>query len=73
MSKFIKLTNTREDIKGTPIYFNIDHITCFYDMNGPQGEKTFIYGGNPAQSWEIEETSRQVIQIINKDFDPTKK
>ena len=64
MTKFIRLTNTREDIKGTPLYFNTDHITCVYDLDTENGEKTFVYGGNPAQSWEIEETAKQVMSLL---------
>jgi hypothetical protein len=67
--KVIRLTNTREDIKGTHLYFNPDHITCFYDMDGPEGEKTFIYGGNPAQSWEVEETAKQILNLIECEKD----
>ena len=65
MTKLIKLTNTRDDIKGTPLYFNPDHITCVYDIQSPDGEKTFLYGGNPSQTWEIEETSKQVYNMIS--------
>lgn len=65
MTKLIKLTNTRSDIKGTTLYFNPDHITCVYDIQSQDGEKTFLYGGNPAQTWEIEETSKQVYNMIS--------
>jgi hypothetical protein len=64
--KFIRLTNARQDIKGTTLYFNPDHITCVYDMDGIEGEKTFVYGGNPAQSWEVEETANQIMKMVNK-------
>jgi hypothetical protein len=67
MTKFIRLTNVREDIKGSVLYFNPDHITCVYDLDTENGEKTFVYGGNPAQSWEIEETSKKVMDLIEKD------
>ena len=64
MTKIIVLTNTREDMKGLPLYFNADHITCFYDLVGPTGEKTFVYGGNPAQTWEVEETAKKIASLI---------
>jgi hypothetical protein len=67
MTKFIRLTNVREDIKGSVLYFNPDHITCVYDLDTVNGEKTFVYGGNHAQSWEIEETSKKVMDLIEKD------
>jgi hypothetical protein len=67
MTKFIKLTNIREDIKGSPLYFNLDHITCVYDINTESGEKTFVYGGNPSQTWEVEETAKKIFDLINKD------
>lgn len=63
--KFIKLTNIRADIRGSYLYFNPDHITCVYDLNTEDGEKTFIYGGNPSQTWEVEETARQINDLIN--------
>jgi hypothetical protein len=66
MNKIIKLTNTRFDLKGTPLYFNTDHITCFYDMQTESGEKTYLYGGNPAQTWETEETSKQIYNMISQ-------
>lgn len=65
MAKLIKLTNTREDLKGLSLYFNPDHIICVYDIPSESGEKTFLYGGNPAQTWEIEETSKQVYNMIS--------
>lgn len=64
MKKFIKLTNIREDIKGSSLYFNPDHITCVYDLDTENGEKTFLYGGNPGQTWEIEETAKQVVGLL---------
>jgi hypothetical protein len=64
MTKFIKLTNVREDIKGSPLYFNPDHITCVYDLETENGEKTFVYGGNPSQTWEVEETAKQVMSLL---------
>jgi hypothetical protein len=36
-----------------------------YDLNTEDGEKTFIYGGNPSQTWEVEETARQINDLIN--------
>jgi hypothetical protein len=68
MAKFIKLSNTREDLKGAPLYFNTDHITCIYNVDGPLGEKTFIYGGNPAQTWEVEETAKQIMKLIDNNI-----
>ena len=63
MTRFIKLTNIRADIKGTPLYFNPDHITCVYDLITDDGEKTFVYGGNPSQTWEVEETAMQIVSM----------
>lgn len=57
MSLFIKLTNNRPDLKGAVMHFNVDHIICFYDMETPEGMKTFIYGGSPPDLWDIEESS----------------
>ena len=65
MTKLIKLTNSRDDIKGTELFFNPDHITCVYNIQTESGEKTLLYGGNPAQTWEIEETAKQINNIIN--------
>lgn len=66
MAELIKLTNTREDIKGTSLYFNPDHIICVYNVQTDTGEKTLIYGGNPAQTWEVEETAKQIYNMIHR-------
>lgn len=64
-SKFIKVTNNREDMKGVVINFNVDHITCFYDVETTEGIKTFIFGG-PGQSWDIEESSSKILKLIEE-------
>lgn len=69
MTKFIKLTNIRADIRGSSLYFNPDHIICVYDMSTDDGEKTFVYGGATAQTWEVEETAKQVVDMINGSID----
>ena len=64
--KFIKLTNDVEQHKGNPIYINVDHITAVYDMPVASGGiKTFVYGGFGGVTWEVEESPKQVINLIN--------
>lgn len=52
-------------MKGVVINFNVDHITCFYDVETPEGIKTFIFGG-PGQSWDIEESSSKILKLIEE-------
>tara|TARA_R110000868_G_scaffold163283_1_gene395438 strand:+ start:872 stop:1096 length:225 start_codon:yes stop_codon:yes gene_type:complete len=64
MSTFIKLKNNRTDLKGSDLYFNIDHIVCIYDSETPENFKTFIFAGSPPQTWDVEESSIEVMRKI---------
>ena len=65
MAKFIRLINDTEAHKGNPIYLNIDHITAVYDvaMEG-RGFKTFVFGGHTGVQWEVEQSPKEVINMI---------
>jgi hypothetical protein len=66
MTKFIKLTNDNDAHKGNPIYINADHITAIYDAAIVGGNiKTFVFGGHTGVQWEVEETPKQVLDLIN--------
>jgi hypothetical protein len=66
MTKFIKLTNDTDVHKGNPIYINADHITAIYDAAIEGGNiKTFVFGGHTGVQWEVEETPKQVLDLIN--------
>jgi hypothetical protein len=65
MTKFIKLMNDADAHKGNPIYINTDHITAVYEAQTQNGGiKTFVYGGFTGVVWEVEETPKQVIDMI---------
>ena len=53
-------------MKGVKINFNINHITCFYDVETSDGVKTFLYGGYPSQTWDVEESSNTIIKLISE-------
>jgi len=65
MNKFVKLTNSNDQHKGNPIYLNVDHITAVYDI-AVEGSniKTFVFGGYTGVTWEVEESPKQVIDLI---------
>jgi hypothetical protein len=65
MVKFVKLTNDAEAHKGNPIYINADHITAVFDIaNPPGGFKTFVYGGYTGVQWEVEESPKEIVKMI---------
>jgi len=66
MAKFIKLTNDVDAHKGSPIYININHITAIYDAPVSQGGslKTFVFGGHTGVQWEVEQSPKEVINMI---------
>jgi hypothetical protein len=65
VTRFVKLTNDTDAHKGNPIYINVDHITAVYDAAVPEGNiKTFVFGGHTGVQWEVEETPKQVIDLI---------
>jgi hypothetical protein len=66
MIKFIKLTNNTEAHKGNPIYINVDHITAVYDAIVDQsgGFKTFVFGGHTGVQWEVEESPKTILKMI---------
>ena len=66
MAKFIRLTNDVEAHKGNPIYINIDHITAVYDAAPQQGGslKTFVFGGYTGVQWEVEQSPKDVVKMI---------
>ena len=65
--RFIKLTNDHDSHKGNPIYINPDHITAVYDavIVPGGGIKTFVFGGYTGVQWEVEESPKQIIEIIS--------
>jgi len=66
MTKLIKLTNDADAHKGNPLYINPDHITAIYDAPSNNGGlKTFIFGGFTGVQWEVEETPRKIIDLMN--------
>ena len=66
MAKFVKLTNDNSTHKGSPIYFNIDHITAVFDAPVQQGGslKTFVFNGHSGIQWEVEESPKEVVNKI---------
>jgi hypothetical protein len=69
MKKFIKLTNEAEAHKGNPIYINADQITAVYEaaIEG-HGFKTFVFGGYTGVQWEVAESPKDVINIIESEI-----
>lgn len=68
MTKIVKLTNTVDDLKGSPIYINADHITSIYQMPREEGGSliTVIYGGPKGEAWNVEESPEEIVKLINK-------
>lgn len=66
--QFIKLTNdVNNQLKGTPIYINIDHITAVFEAPVEGGNiKTFVFGGYTGVQWEVEESPSQILNEIKK-------
>ena len=65
MTNFIKLTNNSDAHKGNPIYINVDHITAVYDAVIEGGNvRTFVFGGHTGVQWEVEQTPKQVVDLI---------
>ena len=64
MIKFIKLTNNADAHKGNVIYINADHITAVYEAAVETGVKTFVFGGHTGVQWEVEESPKQVVDMI---------
>jgi len=65
MTKFVKLINDADAHKGNPIYINVDHITAVYEAAGPTGGmKTYVFGGHTGVQWEVEESPKQIIDMI---------
>ena len=69
MQKFIKLTNdVNNNLKGTPIYINVDHITAIFDAPTEGGNiKTFVFGGYTGVQWEVEESPKEILHKISYD------
>lgn len=69
MTKFIKLTNDIDAHKGNPIYINKDYIAAVLEAQaGAGGIKTIIYGGPTGVQWEVEETAKTVVSMIESDW-----
>lgn len=67
--KFIKLRNNADGFKGEDIWINADHITAIYEhakvLGG--GLTTFVHGQmGPPITWEVEESAREIIKIIEE-------
>ena len=62
---FLKLTNTVEQYKGDPIWIKADCILAVYEWSKTPGGSltTFVYGSTGV-SWEVEETSGQILKLI---------
>jgi len=66
MTKFIKLTNDVDAHKGNPIYINKDYIAAVLEAQSVDGGiKTVIYGGPTGVQWEVEETAKTVVSMID--------
>jgi hypothetical protein len=65
MTNFIRLTNNADAHKGNFIYINTDHITAVYEaaVDG-SGIKTFVFGGHTGVQWEVEESPKQIVNLI---------
>jgi hypothetical protein len=65
---FIKLTNNADGLKGSPLYINVDHITCTFEniKEAGGGMYTFVHSrvGNEAITWEVEESPSQIMKLI---------
>ena len=65
MTKFIKLTNDADAHKGNPIYINVNQITAVFESPTESGGlKTFVFGGYTGVQWEVEESPKQVVDMI---------
>jgi hypothetical protein len=65
VANFIKLTNNSDAHKGNPIYINADHITAIFDAAVEGGNiKTFIFGGHTGVQWEVEQSPKQIVDMI---------
>jgi len=65
VTKLIKLTNDADAHKGNPIYINADQITAIFESPSQSGGmKTFIFGGYTGVQWEVEESPKQIADMI---------
>ena len=66
MINFIKLTNNADGHKGMPLYINAGLISTVYEIAAVDGGslKTCIYGGPTGVIWEVEESPKEVMNLI---------
>ena len=62
----IKFTNAADNLKGNPLFINVDAIVSVFELPNDGGSlKTIVWGGPTGVGWEVEESLGEVIKKIN--------
>jgi hypothetical protein len=62
----VKFTNASNDLKGNPLYINVEHITSVFEAPTDGGSlKTIIWGGPTGIGWEVEESLNEAFKLIS--------